>query len=147
MAATYSVTLLTLIGMRAGWQIRYARLNLAIIGSNRDIKDFLIKNRIDTNAGLAISIRIAKYLSRKLSLPEGTLIKKIYTWQLLAVMADVFSAGIYVFISRSLFICYNKIYLTDSTKKEDKFYTIALTIADKIPNLLEICQALYIYVI
>ncbi|VTT59405.1 unnamed protein product [Fusarium fujikuroi] len=60
-------------------------------------------------------------------------------------MADIFSAGIYVFIFRSLFICYNKIYLTDSTKKEDKFYTIALTIADKIPNLLEICQALYIY--
>ncbi|VTT62028.1 unnamed protein product [Fusarium fujikuroi] len=72
MAATYSITLLTLIRMQAGWQIRYTRIG-------RDIKDFLIKNRIDTNVRLAILIRIAKYLSRKLSLPEGTLIKKIYT--------------------------------------------------------------------
>ncbi|KAL9573925.1 hypothetical protein ACKAV7_001917, partial [Fusarium commune] len=52
--------------------------NPAATGSNKDIKDFLVKNGIDTNAGLALSTRIAKYLSRKLSIPEGTLAKKIY---------------------------------------------------------------------
>ncbi|KAI1017301.1 hypothetical protein LB503_013383 [Fusarium chuoi] len=139
MAATYSVTLLTSIRMQAGWQIRYTRVvrqyYLALL---------YIKLR---PFRLALLIRIAKYLSRKLSLLKGTLAKKIYTWRLLAVMANVFSASIYVFISRSLFIYYNKIYLTDSTKKEDKFYTIVLTITDKIPNLLGICQALYIYVV
>ncbi|VTT64644.1 unnamed protein product [Fusarium fujikuroi] len=113
-------------------------LNLAAIESNRDIKDFFIKNRIDTNTGLALLIKIAKYLSRKLSLPKGTLIKKIYAWQLLAVIVDIFSAGIYIFISRSLFIYYNKIYLINSIKKEDKFYIIVLAVIDKIPNLLGI---------
>ena len=54
-------------------------MNLAITGSNKDIEDFLVKNGIDTNTGLALLTRIAKYLSRKLGLPEGTLAKKIYT--------------------------------------------------------------------
>lgn len=67
--------------------------NPAVTGSNKDIEDFLVKNGIDTNAVPALSTRIAKYLSRKLGLPEGTLAKKIYTWRPLAVMADVFGAG------------------------------------------------------
>jgi hypothetical protein len=62
-------------------------------------------------------------------------------------MADIFSTSIYIFIFRSLFIYYNKIYLTDSIKKEDKFYAIALTVIDKLPNLLEIYKALYKYII
>jgi hypothetical protein len=62
-------------------------------------------------------------------------------------MADVFSAGIYIFIFRSLFICYNKIYLINSIKKEDKFYAMVVIIADKLPDLLEIYEVLYIHVI
>ncbi|SCO54312.1 uncharacterized protein FFNC_15452 [Fusarium fujikuroi] len=121
--------------------------NPAATGSNRDIEDFLVKNGIDTNAGLALSTRIAKYLSRKLGLPEGTLAKKIYAWRPLAVMADVFGAGIYVFVSRSLFTCYNKIRPTDGIKKEDKFRTMALAVADEIPDLLGICEASYAHVV
>ena len=121
--------------------------NPAATGSNKDIEDFLVKNGIDTNAGPALSTRIAKYLSRKLGLPEGTLAKKIYTWRPLAVMADVFGAGIYVFVSRSLFTCYNKIRPTDGIKKEDKFRAMALAVADEIPDLLEICQASYAHVV
>ncbi|KAF5975308.1 hypothetical protein FCOIX_7731 [Fusarium coicis] len=121
--------------------------NPAAAGSNKDIEDFLIKNGIDTNARLALSTRIAKYLSRKLGLPECTLAKKIYAWRPLAVMADVFGAGIYVFVSRSLFTCYNKIRPTDGTKKEDKFRAMALAVADEIPDLLEICQASYAHVV
>lgn len=123
------------------------QLSLAAIGLNRDIEDFLAKNGIDTNAGLALLTRIAKYLSRKLNLPKGTLAKKIYTWQLLIVIADIFGASIYVFISRSLFMCYNKIYLTDYIKKEDKFYAMVLAVIDKLSNLLEIYKALYKHVI
>ncbi|KAF4440039.1 hypothetical protein F53441_12410 [Fusarium austroafricanum] len=119
----------------------------AATGSDRDIEDFLAKNRINANAGLALSTRIAKYLSRKLSLPEGTLAKKIYAWRPLIVMADVFGAGIYVFVSRSLFTCYNKIYPTDGIKKEDKFCAMALAIADELPDLLEICEALYTHIV
>jgi hypothetical protein len=63
------------------------------------------------------------------------------------VIVDIFSAGIYIFISRSLFIYYNKIYLTNGIKKEDKFYAIALAVTDELPNLLEIYKALYKYVI
>ncbi|KAG4256532.1 hypothetical protein BFJ72_g14791 [Fusarium proliferatum] len=121
--------------------------NPAATASNKDIKDFLVKNGIDTNAGLALSTRIAKYLSRKLGLPEGTLAKKIYAWQLLAVMADVFSASIYIFVSRSLFTCYNKIRPTNSIKKEDKFRTMALAVADEIPDLLGICEASYAHIV
>ncbi|SCO78454.1 uncharacterized protein FRV6_02667 [Fusarium oxysporum] len=119
----------------------------AATGLNRDIKDFLAKNGIDANAGLALSTRIAKYLSRKLGLPKGTLAKKIYAWRLLTVMADVFGAGIYVFVSRSLFTCYNKIYPTDGIKKEDKFRAMALTVVDELPNLLEICEASYKHIV
>jgi hypothetical protein len=119
----------------------------AVTGSNRDIEDFLIKNGIDANAGLTLSIRIAKYLSRKLNLPEGTLAKKIYAWRPLTVMADVFGAGIYVFVFRSLFMCYNKIRLTDGIKKEDKFRAMAVVIVDELPDLLEICEASYTYVV
>ncbi|PNP59960.1 hypothetical protein FNYG_14711 [Fusarium nygamai] len=121
--------------------------NLAAIGSNKDIEDFLVKNGIGTNAGLALLTRIAKYLSRKLRLPKGTLAKKIYAWRPLAVMADVFGAGIYVFVSRSLFTCYNKIRPTDGIKKEDKFRAMALAVADEIPDLLEICQASYAHIV
>ncbi|KAH7169608.1 hypothetical protein DER46DRAFT_624737 [Fusarium sp. MPI-SDFR-AT-0072] len=121
--------------------------NPAAIGSNKDIKDFLVKNGIDTNAGLALLMRIAKYLSRKLGIPEGTLAKKIYAWRPLAVMANVFGAGIYVFVSRSLFTCYNKIHLTDGIKKEDKFRAMTLAVVDEIPDLLEICQASYAHVV
>lgn len=92
----------------------------AAIGLNRDIEDFLARNGIDANAGLTLSTRIAKYLSRKLGLLEGALAKKIYAWRLLIVMADVFGAGIYIFISRSLFTYYNKIRATDSIKKGEK---------------------------
>jgi hypothetical protein len=42
---------------------------------------------------------------------------------------------------------YNKIYLTNSIKKENKFCIIALAVADKIPNLLGICKALYAYIV
>jgi hypothetical protein len=119
----------------------------AATGSNGDIEDFLIKNGIDANMGLTLLIRITKYLSRKLSLPEGTLAKKIYAWRLLIVMVDVFSAGIYIFISRSLFMCYNKIHLTDSIKKEDKFRTMALAVAEELRDLLEIYKALYMHVV
>ncbi|KAI3573867.1 hypothetical protein IWW34DRAFT_129109 [Fusarium oxysporum f. sp. albedinis] len=119
----------------------------AATGSNRDIEDFLAKNGIDANAGLALSTRIAKYLSRKLGLPEGTLAKKVYAWRPLTVMADVFGAGIYVFVSRSLFTCYNKIHPTDGIKKEDKFRAMALAVADELPNLLEICEASYKHVV
>ncbi|EWY79686.1 hypothetical protein FOYG_17172 [Fusarium oxysporum NRRL 32931] len=121
--------------------------NPAATGSNKDIEDFLIKNGIDTNAGLALSTRIAKYLSRKLGLPESTLAKKIYAWRPLAVIADVFGAGIYVFVSRSLFTCYNKIRPTDGIKKEDKFRTMALAVADEIPDLVGICEASYAHVV
>ncbi|CZR35887.1 uncharacterized protein FPRO_03853 [Fusarium proliferatum ET1] len=121
--------------------------NPAATGSNKDIEDFLVKNGIDTNAGLTLSTRIAKYLSRKLCLPEGTLAKKIYAWRPLAVMVDVFGPGIYVFVSRSLFTCYNKIRTTDGIKKEDKFRAMALAVADEIPDLLEICQASYAHVV
>ncbi|RTE68169.1 hypothetical protein BHE90_017454, partial [Fusarium euwallaceae] len=119
----------------------------AATGSNRDIEDFLIKNGIDANAGLPLSTRIAKYLSRKLGLPEGTLAKKIYAWRPLTVMADVFGAGSYVFVSRSLFTCYNKIRPTDGIKKEDKFRAMALAVADELPVLLEICEASYTHVV
>ncbi|KAH7000847.1 hypothetical protein EDB80DRAFT_752889 [Ilyonectria destructans] len=88
---------------------------------HKDIKDFLTRNRIGANTGLALVIRILKYLSRKLSLPKGALPKKIYTY---------------------LFTYYNKIHPTDSIKKEDKFYIIALTITDKLPDLLEIYKTL-----
>uniref|UniRef100_A0A0D2YEZ6 Uncharacterized protein n=1 Tax=Fusarium oxysporum (strain Fo5176) TaxID=660025 RepID=A0A0D2YEZ6_FUSOF len=121
--------------------------NPAATGSNRDIEDFLTNNGIDANAGLALSTRIAKYLSRKLGLPEGTLAKKIYAWRPLTVMADVFGAGIYVFVSRSLFTCYNKIHPTDGIKKEDKFRAMVLAVADELPNLLEICEASYKHVV
>lgn len=114
---------------------------------NGDIEDFLARNGIDANAGLALSTRIAKYLSRKLNLPEGTLAKKIYAWRPLTVMADVFGAGIYVFVSRSLFTCYNKIRPTDGIKKEEKFRTMALAVADELPDLLEICKASYTHVV
>ncbi|KAL6353686.1 hypothetical protein LRP88_12999 [Fusarium phalaenopsidis] len=113
----------------------------AAAGLNGDIEDFLTRNGIDANAGLALSTRIAKYLSRKLGLPEGTLAKKIYAWRPLTVMADVFGAGSYVFVSRSLFTCYNKIRTTDGIKKEDKFRAMALAVADELPVLLEICKA------
>lgn len=119
----------------------------AATGSNGDIEDFLTKNGIDANAGLTLSTRIAKYLSRKLNLPEGTLAKKIYAWRPLTVMADVFGAGIYVFVSRSLFTCYNKIRSTDGIKKEDKFRAMALAVADELPELLEICKASYTHVV
>ncbi|RTE70811.1 hypothetical protein BHE90_014789 [Fusarium euwallaceae] len=119
----------------------------AATGSNRDIEDFLMKNGIDANAGLPLSTRIAKYLSRKLGLPEGTLAKKIYAWRPLTVMADVFGAGSHVFVSRSLFTCYNKIRLTDGIKKEDKFRAMALAVADELPVLLEICEASYTHVV
>ncbi|KAG5791730.1 hypothetical protein H9Q69_009215 [Fusarium xylarioides] len=119
----------------------------AATGSNGDIENFFAKNGIDANAGSALSTRIAKYLSRKLKLPEGTLAKKIYAWRPLTVMADVFGAGIYVFVSRSLFTCYNKIRPTDSIKKEDKFCTMALAVADEIPDLLGICEASYAHVV
>ncbi|KAG5746172.1 hypothetical protein H9Q70_011137 [Fusarium xylarioides] len=119
----------------------------AATGSNGDIENFFAKNGIDANAGSALSTRIAKYLSRKLKLPEGTLAKKIYAWRPLTVMADVFGAGIYVFVSRSLFTCYNKIRPTDSIKKEDKFRTMALAVVDEIPDLLGICKASYTHVI
>ncbi|RBR24104.1 uncharacterized protein FIESC28_03103 [Fusarium coffeatum] len=121
--------------------------NPTAAGSNKDIEDFLIKNGINTNAGLSLSTRIAKYLSRKLGLPEGTLAKKIYAWRPLAVMADVFGAGIYVFVSRSLFTCYNKIRPTDGIKKEDKFRVMALAVADEIPDLLGICEASYAHIV
>lgn len=119
----------------------------AATGSNGDIEDFLTKNGIDANAGLTLSTRIAKYLSRKLNLPEGTLAKKIYAWRPLTVMADVFGAGVYVFVSRSLFTCYNKIRSTDGIKKEDKFRAMALAVADELPDLLEICEASYTHVV
>ncbi|KAH8648807.1 hypothetical protein BGZ61DRAFT_469732, partial [Ilyonectria robusta] len=119
----------------------------AATGSNGDIEDFLARNGIDANAGLTLSTRIAKYLSRKLSLPEGTLAKKIYAWRPLTVMADVFGAGIYVFVSKSLFTCYNKIRPTDGIKKEDKFRAMALAVADELPDLLEICKASYMHVV
>ncbi|KAF4459069.1 hypothetical protein FALBO_14179, partial [Fusarium albosuccineum] len=112
-----------------------------------DIEDFLAKNGIDANAGLALSTRIAKYLGRKLGLPEGTLAKKIYAWRPLTVMADVFGAGIYVFVSRSLFTCYNKIHPADGIKKEDKFRAMALAVADELPDLLAICEASYTHVV
>lgn len=121
--------------------------NPAATGSNKDIEDFLANNGIDTNVGLSLSTRIAKYLSRKLCLPEGTLAKKIYAWRPLAVMVDVFGPGIYVFVSRSLFTCYNKIRTTDGIKKEDKFRAMALAVADEVPELLEICQASYAHVV
>ncbi|KAF4952718.1 hypothetical protein FSARC_12589 [Fusarium sarcochroum] len=121
--------------------------NPAAIGSNGDIEDFLTKNGIDANAGLILSTRIAKYLSRKLGFPEGTLAKKIYAWRPLKVIADVFGAGIYVFISRSLFICYNKIRSTDGIKKEEKFRAMALAVVDELPDLLEICKASYTHVV
>jgi hypothetical protein len=105
------------------------------------------QERIDANAGLTLSTRIGKYLSKKLCLPEGTLAKKIYAWRPLTVMADIFGAGIYVFISRSLFTCYNKIRPTNGIKKEDKFRAMALTVADELPDLLEICEASYRYVV
>ena len=44
---------------------------------DKDIEEFLIKNGIDR--GLALLIRISKYLSIKLSLPNSSLAKKIYT--------------------------------------------------------------------
>jgi len=119
----------------------------AATGSNGDIEDFLTKNGIDANAGLTLSTRIAKYLSRKLSLPDGTLAKKIYAWRPLTVMADVFGGGIYVFVSRSLFTCYNKIRSTEGIKKEDKFRAMALAVADELPDLLEICKASYTHVV
>ncbi|GKU09738.1 hypothetical protein FLAG1_11337 [Fusarium langsethiae] len=119
----------------------------AATGSDGDIDDYLSKNGIDANAGLALSTRISRYLSRKLGLPEGTLAKKIYAWRPLTVMADVFGAGIYVFVSRSLFTCYNKIRSTDGTKKEDKFRAMALAVADELPDLLEICEASYTHVV
>ncbi|KAG8665139.1 uncharacterized protein FPOAC1_013117 [Fusarium poae] len=62
-------------------------------------------------------------------------------------MVDVFGPGIYVFVSRSLFTCYNKIRTTDGIKKEDKFRAMALAVADEIPELLEICQASYAHVV
>ncbi|SPJ78062.1 uncharacterized protein FTOL_06451 [Fusarium torulosum] len=62
-------------------------------------------------------------------------------------MADVFGAGIYVFVSRSLFTCYNKIRPTDGIKKEDKFRAMALAVADELPDLLEICEASYTHVV
>ncbi|UPK96226.1 hypothetical protein LCI18_007161 [Fusarium solani-melongenae] len=98
-------------------------------------------------AGFFGSRRIAKYLSRKLGLPEGTLAKKIYAWPPLTVMADVFGAGSYVFVSRSLFTCYNKIRPTDGIKKEDKFRAMALAVADELPVLLKICEASYTHVV
>jgi hypothetical protein len=119
----------------------------AATGSDGDIEDFLAKNGIDANAGLALSTRIGRYLSTKLGLPEGTLAKKIYAWRPLTVMADVFGAGIYVFVSRSLFTCYNKIRPTDGIKKEDKFRAMALAVADELPDLLEICEASYTHVV
>jgi hypothetical protein len=119
----------------------------AATGSNGDIEDFLTKNGIDTNAGLTLLTRIAKYLSRKLSLPEGTLAKEIYAWRPLTVMADVFGAGIYIFVSRSLFTCYNKIRSTDGIKKEDKFRAMALAVADELPDLVEICEASYAHIV
>ncbi|KAH6985105.1 hypothetical protein EDB80DRAFT_554049, partial [Ilyonectria destructans] len=106
--------------------------------SNGDIEDFLARNGIGANTGLALATRISKYLSRKLGLPEGALPKKIYAWRPLTVMADVFGAGSYVFVSRSLFTCYNKIRPTDGIKKEDKFRVMALAVADELPDLLEI---------
>jgi hypothetical protein len=115
--------------------------------SNGDIEDFLAKNGIGANTGLALATRISKYLSRKLGLPEGALPKKIYAWRPLTVMADVFGAGSYVFVSRSLFTCYNKIRATDGIKKEDKFRAMALAVADELPDLLEICEASYTYVV
>ncbi len=119
----------------------------AATGSDGDIEDFLAKNGIDANAGLALSTRIAKYLGRKLGFSEGTLAKKIYAWRPLTVMADVFGAGIYVFVSRSLFTCYNKIHPTGGIKKEDKFRAMALAVADELPDLLEICEASYTHVV
>lgn len=62
-------------------------------------------------------------------------------------MADVFSPSIYIFVSRSLFTYYNKIRLSDSIRKEDKFRTMALAVIDKLPNLLNICKASYMYII
>ncbi|KAJ4111383.1 hypothetical protein NW765_016508 [Fusarium oxysporum] len=62
-------------------------------------------------------------------------------------MVDIFGPGIYIFISRSLFTCYNKIRTTDGIKKEDKFRAIALAVVDEIPDLLEICQASYAHIV
>ncbi|GKU09287.1 unnamed protein product, partial [Fusarium langsethiae] len=62
-------------------------------------------------------------------------------------MADVFGAGIYVFVSRSLFTCYNKIRSSDGIKKEDKFRAMALAVADELPDLLNICEASYMHVV
>lgn len=115
--------------------------------SNGDIEDFLARNGIGANTGSALSTRIAKYLSRELGLPEGTLAKKIYAWRPLTVMADVFGAGSYVFVSRSLFTCYNKIRPTDGIRKEDKFRTMALAVADELPDLLDICEASYAHIV
>ncbi|KAH7113635.1 hypothetical protein EDB81DRAFT_768059 [Dactylonectria macrodidyma] len=115
--------------------------------SNGDIEDFLARNGIGANTGLALATRISKYPSRKLGLPEGALPKKIYAWRPLTVMADVFGAGSYVFVSRSLFTCYNKIRPIDGIKKEDKFRVMALAVADELPDLLEICKASYTHVV
>ncbi|KAF5227512.1 hypothetical protein FAUST_11724 [Fusarium austroamericanum] len=115
--------------------------------SDGDIEDFLAKNGIGANAGSALSTRIAKYLSRKLGFPERTLAKKIYAWRPLTVMTDIFGDGIYVFVSRSLFTCYNKIRPTDDVRKEDKFRAMALAVADELPDLLEICKASYTHVV
>jgi hypothetical protein len=62
-------------------------------------------------------------------------------------MADIFGAGIYVFVSRSLFTCYNKLHPTHGIKKEDKFRAMALAVADELPELLEICKASYTHVV
>ncbi|KAL3587401.1 hypothetical protein FPOAC2_13297 [Fusarium poae] len=118
----------------------------AAIGSEREIEDFLAKNGLGANTG-ALSIRIAKYLSRQLGLPDGILAKKIYAWRPLTVMADVFGDGIYVFVSRSLFTCYNKLHPTHGIKKEDKFRAMALAVADELPDLLEICKASYTHIV
>jgi hypothetical protein len=56
-------------------------------------------------------------------------------------------AGIYAFVSRSFFTCYNKIHSTDGIKKEDKFRAMARAVADELPDLLEICEASYTHVV
>jgi len=112
---------------------------------DRDIEEFLVKNGIDR--GPALSTRISKYLSMKLGLPDGSLAKKIYAWRPLAIMADVFGPGSYVFVSRSLFTCYNKVRQTDGIRKEDKFRAIVLAVADELPDLFRICDASDVHIV
>ena len=76
---------------------------------DRDIEEFLAKNDMDISRGPALLIRIVKYLSRKLGLANSSLAKKIYAWRPLVIIVDIFRPGSYVFVSRSLFIYYNKI--------------------------------------